>query len=394
MWSENSGVYPVSVRLNLNRTIYCSLISIPLNIVNLIMLSLRTPVNETEAAWRQGVILGNSGMLLSMVVFLLAAMRLRQTGRQRPVFTLSVLQVLALFVVAGAITAADQLITTNITPFVLACLAAGALFIFRPIASAVIFTAGFAVFVILIDRSVNPDVLLTNRINALAAAGLGFVLSLASWRHLIVELRQRREIERQSAELERVNKELKSMAFTDSLTGLPNRRYFDQAMERTLAIIARGGKPASIIEFDLDFFKNVNDTLGHTAGDEILRQIAALAGETTRKADLLARYGGEEFILLLPETPLDGAVTVAENLRRRIASHTFRAGGWEITLTGSFGVAEIRSDTGENFYRAVDRALYRAKQKGRNRICVEVTPDDSAPPPSPEPQPETNEQPA
>jgi len=380
MWAENSSVFSESVRLNQNRTIYCALISIPINLVNILQVLLRTPLSETEVAWQQGVILGNGVMLLSMVIILLAALWLRRAGHQRPAFVLSILQVLTLFIVAGALTAVDQLITTNITPFVLACLVAGALFIFRPVTSAIIFTMGLTMFVIVIDRGGDPDVLLSNRINGLAAAGLGFGLSLASWRHLLVELRQRRQIEAQSAELERVNRELEAMAYTDSLTGLPNRRYFDQAMARELAAIERGGKPASVIEFDLDFFKNINDSLGHIAGDEILRQVAALACEATRKADLLARYGGEEFILLLPDTPLDGAATVAENLRRRIASHTFRVGDQQISLTGSFGVVEIRADTGENFYRAVDRALYRAKRKGRNRIYVEVTAEEGAPP--------------
>ena len=380
MWAENSSVFSESVRLNQNRTIYCALISIPINLVNILQVLLRTPLSETEVAWQQGVILGNGVMLLSMVIILLAALWLRRAGHQRPAFVLSILQVLTLFIVAGALTAVDQLITTNITPFVLACLVAGALFIFRPVTSAIIFTMGLTMFVIVIDRGGDPDVLLSNRINGLAAAGLGFGLSLASWRHLLVELRQRRQIEAQSAELERVNRELEAMAYTDSLTGLPNRRYFDQAMARELAAIERGGKPASVIEFDLDFFKNINDSLGHIAGDEILRQVAALACEATRKADLLARYGGEEFILLLPDTPLDGAATVAENLRQRIASHVFRVGDQQISLTGSFGVAEIRADTGENFYRAVDRALYRAKRKGRNRIYVEVTAEEGAPP--------------
>ncbi len=375
IWAENSSVAADSIRLNLNRIIYCALVSIPVNLINILQVFLRNPMNGMEADWRQGVMLGNGGMLLSMIFFLIAALRLRQTGRQRPAFVLSVLVVFTLFVVASALSAVDQLITTNITPFVLACLVAGALFMLRPFASGLVFIAGLAMFVVVIDRGGNPDVLLSNRINGLTAAGLGFGLSLASWRHLIIGLRQRRQIEAQSAELERVNRELKAMAFTDSLTGLPNRRYFDQAMERALAAIQRGGKAASVIEFDLDFFKNINDSLGHTAGDEILRQIAALAGETTRKADLLARYGGEEFILLLPETPLEGAVTAAENLRRQIASHPFRSGDREIKLTGSFGVAEISVSSGANYYRAVDRALYRAKQKGRNCVCVEAMSD-------------------
>jgi diguanylate cyclase (GGDEF)-like protein len=160
------------------------------------------------------------------------------------------------------------------------------------------------------------------------------------------------------------------MAFTDSLTGLPNRRYFDQAVARELAAIARGGPSAGVIEFDLDFFKEINDSRGHAAGDEVLRQIASLVSGTIRKADMFARYGGEEFILLLPGTSLPGATATAEKLRKQIEARAFKADEEEIRLTASFGVAELNTDPAISCYRSVDRALYRAKQQGRNRVEV------------------------
>ena len=176
IWTENSSAFPESLRLNLNRILYCALVSIPINLVNIFAVFLRNPLNETEALWRQGVILGNGGMLLSMIVFLIAALRLRRSGRrQRSAFILSILLVLTLFVVACALCAVDQLITTNITPFVLACLVAGALLMFRPLTSGLVFVVGLTMFVLVIDRGGDTGVLLSNRINGLTAAGLGFL---------------------------------------------------------------------------------------------------------------------------------------------------------------------------------------------------------------------------
>jgi diguanylate cyclase (GGDEF)-like protein len=273
------------------------------------------------------------------------------------------------FLVGGVvITTIDQLVTTNITPFVLVAMIVGTMFLMRPRLSATLFAAAYAAFFFTLGSGENSEVLLSNRTNALTAVAIGYALSWTMWRHFSIEIRQRRQIEAQSAELERVNRELQNMAFTDSLTGLPNRRYFDQAMGRELAAIERGGPPASVVEFDLDHFKEINDTCGHAAGDEILRQVAELVSGTVRKADMFARYGGEEFILLLPGTALDGAREAAEKLRMRIEEHVFLADGQKVNLTASFGVAELSMNPVVGYYRSVDHALYHAKQLGRNRV--------------------------
>jgi diguanylate cyclase (GGDEF)-like protein len=374
-WRENSGLARECAPVNLNRIVYCALIAVPVNLLNILQVWLKTPISTLDATWRLGVIWGNGTMSVLMAAFLIAARRLKRTGRAQSANALMLSLAAVLLSWSIAIAAVDQLVTPSITPYLLACTAVGAMFLIRPRTSGLLFAASFALFYFAIDRSASPDVLLSNRINGMTAAAVGFCLSMAMWRHFSVEMRQRRQIKAQSDELERVNRELQNMAFTDSLTGLPNRRYFDQAVARELAAIARGNQAAGLIEFDLDFFKEINDKYGHAAGDEVLRKIAVLASGAIRKADMLARYGGEEFILLLPGTPLKGAFVTAEKLRRLIESWVFVADGSEVRLTASFGVSELTTGPAINCYRSVDQALYRAKQKGRN--CVEVlAPDD------------------
>ncbi len=274
---------------------------------------------------------------------------------------------------AGVIIAwIDQLVTPNITPFLVACLVVGTMLLIRPLYAFALYAAAFIAFFLLIDRGADPAIVLSNRVNGLTMSALGCALSIMMWRHFTVESFQRRQIEAQRAQLERVNRELEGMAFNDSLTGLPNRRYFDREIDRVLAGMARGGPAASVIELDIDHFKDVNDTYGHHAGDEVLVWIARLIAGAIRKSDLFARYGGEEFILLLPETPLESARAVAEKLRRLIEESVIAVEGHSIRVTASFGVAQLNMDTDGSYYRSVDRALYSAKSRGRN--CVEAAP--------------------
>ena len=365
---ENNLLQGESDAVNLSRIFICALFSIPLNLSYVIVFLLRVPVSEVEAAWRIGIIWSHLVMMALMALLGGLALKARRSQTGVGVKFLRLAMPVAYLAGGVVITGIDQLVTTNITPYLLVSLLVGTMFLIRPHYVLLLFTASFAALYYVLGFGADPDVVLSNRINGIAAMAVGFALSVAMWRHFSVEIRQRRQIEAQSEELERVNRELQNMAFTDSLTGLPNRRYFDQAMARELAAIERGGPPASIIEFDLDHFKEINDTCGHAAGDEILRQVATLVNGIIRKADMIARYGGEEFILLLPATALDGAQEAAEKLRLRIEEHPFLADGQEVRLSASFGVAELSMDPAKSFYRSVDHALYRAKQMGRNRV--------------------------
>jgi len=177
-------------------------------------------------------------------------------------------------------------------------------------------------------------------------------------------------------QLEHRSEVFRSLATTDELTGLNNRHSLDGRIESEMERSARYGAPLSIIMMDVDHFKRVNDTWGHDTGDEVLKRIAAIAVALVREPDSVYRWGGEEMIVLAPHTPLDGAVSLAEKLRKAIAAEAFPRAG---TVTASFGAGEFMPGEGEErWFKRVDQALYRAKNTGRDRV-VAFGPADEIP---------------
>lgn len=172
-----------------------------------------------------------------------------------------------------------------------------------------------------------------------------------------------------------MSKEMRVLALTDSLTGVPNLRGFDEAAARAIATARRTGTPLSAIACDLDHFKSINDRFGHSVGDEALRRFASHLREQLRDEDIIGRIGGEEFMLLLPRTSLQDAADIAERLR---AAPPTLPGGIEpsgLLLQASFGVATLGGpddDIARLTHRA-DIALYAAKRGGRDRVCVDAT---------------------
>ena len=166
-----------------------------------------------------------------------------------------------------------------------------------------------------------------------------------------------------------------SLALTDSLTGVFNRRYVTAHLPRLLDRAADSNKPVSILMFDIDHFKLVNDTYGHDIGDEVLREVAIRAARNLRNFDLVARLGGEEFVVIMPDTDGESALQVAERLRQRIGDTKFeiRAPEKEITVTVSVGVAVGGrvGDTADTLIKRADEALYEAKRSGRNRVIAD-----------------------
>ena len=161
---------------------------------------------------------------------------------------------------------------------------------------------------------------------------------------------------------------LETMATTDSLTSLYNRHAFDIIMDKVLKSYDRRSLPLSVIIFDVDKFKDVNDTFGHTWGDAVLKHVAALAKRTVRSSDIIFRWGGEEFLILLEDCPIDKAYDIAEKLRRAVIDNPTRHGVSDMAVTISLGVAQYRGGEDEDtVLRRADRALYRAKETGRNR---------------------------
>lgn len=160
---------------------------------------------------------------------------------------------------------------------------------------------------------------------------------------------------------------LSTMAYTDSLTHIYNRLHFAHFLDAEIDKVKRYGGTFSIIFFDLDHFKEVNDNFGHLAGDKVLEKITEIVSGANRSADIFARYGGEEFIILTPETELRGAMIHAERLRNDIEKFEFQGVGH---VTSSFGVTEFNAEKDDvaSLFERADVALYMAKENGRNRV--------------------------
>jgi diguanylate cyclase (GGDEF)-like protein len=165
--------------------------------------------------------------------------------------------------------------------------------------------------------------------------------------------------------------EVFKLTITDGLTQVNNRRHFDETLEREYLRARRHTRPLALLVMDIDYFKKINDQYGHLAGDHVLRELAGLVQGRVRRDETVARYGGEEFVVLLPETTLEGAVSLAENLRARIAAHSFVFQNTTIAVSVSVGCAEaMESDsTAPDLFRRADEHMYRAKKSGRNRVC-------------------------
>jgi two-component system, cell cycle response regulator len=165
------------------------------------------------------------------------------------------------------------------------------------------------------------------------------------------------------------------MAITDALTGLYNRRYMETHVGTLVDQAISRGKPLSVLMLDIDYFKSINDTHGHDAGDDVLQDFATRIRKSIRGIDLACRYGGEEFVVVMPETDMAVATMVAERLRRRIASEPFpiQKGTRMIEVTISIGIAALGpNDDAAAVIKRADQALYRAKRDGRNRVVPDA----------------------
>lgn len=173
-------------------------------------------------------------------------------------------------------------------------------------------------------------------------------------------------------QLEAANTQLQELALHDGLTGLLNRRHWENCLEHEFARHNRYSSEASLVIFDIDHFKQLNDTYGHQAGDEVIRQVAEVTRGMIRDTDYAGRYGGEEFVVLLSDTPLEGAVLFAERLCQAVAQRRILHGEQQLQCSVSIGVACIHPGMADHrmLIEEADKALYQAKSGGRNRVVA------------------------
>jgi two-component system cell cycle response regulator len=237
------------------------------------------------------------------------------------------------------------------------------------------------------SRSYVPVVFLTGQRSAelrdqcIDAGADDFLTKPIDRFELRVRLKAMLRIRALTRALEDKTRELERAALTDPLTGLGNRRLFDERLRAEVARTRRHGHPLSLLMFDLDHFKQVNDRLGHLAGDELLALFGAILREDLRASDLPCRYGGEEFLLIAPETTADRAQRVAERIRVTFRERSASAAGGPQTVSVGISASDVLEGTLDerSLLSAADDALYRAKERGRD--CVEVGRRPSSSPP-------------
>jgi diguanylate cyclase (GGDEF)-like protein len=170
------------------------------------------------------------------------------------------------------------------------------------------------------------------------------------------------------------HEEIYRLTTIDGLTHAYNNRYLQETLDRELNRAERYSRPLSLVMFDIDHFKRINDNYGHLAGDFILRELARLVADNIRREDIFARYGGEEFAIVLPEISRDAAAKVSEKIRALVETHRFEFDGVDIAVTISLGVdsfeAGVTPIDRNALVAGADRMLYQAKEQGRNRVCA------------------------
>lgn len=374
--AENDEVAATATAINLGRARLLCLVVAALNAAHALVFYsawASSPARTNAARWAWALLLAHASMGLLMVLAALLAYRWRHASQTRWGHVLPVLIVALAMAFAIAVVSIDQWITPNITPFLITCLISGLVIYLRPAVALGLYLSAYAGYFWGIGVTQdNPALLLSNRANGIAACVMGQALSVLLWRKFTLITRQHVQLEQANAALQHQQKALERLSRIDGLTGLYNRSTFTEMARRELDRAQRTGANTTILLMDLDFFKRINDTWGHPAGDAVLQQVAQLTARSVRSSDLVGRLGGEEFMVLLPDTGAAEACALAEKLCTRLEHAPTAWEGGRIAATVSIGVASTSNTEQHNFehlYQAADKALYLAKAQGRNRVA-------------------------
>jgi diguanylate cyclase (GGDEF)-like protein len=371
----NASVADIATTFNLERLRMLTPAVAVLNGVHVLVFGYQLLSGEHDAAvhrWLQGLLIVHLLMGLCMAACGWVAHRFRYAGRSLwgRVLPLGIAALALGFSIA--VVAIDQWITPNITPFLMTCMIMGLVAYLRPLHALLLYTVACGGFYFaLAFTQTNATQLLSNRVNGIAACLMGWSLAVILWRKFTTITMQQSQLEKASAELQTKQRQLERLTRLDGLTGLYNRNTFVDLAQQELNRAQRNQTSTAILIMDLDHFKRVNDTWGHPAGDAVLRNVAAAANATVRSTDLVGRLGGEEFIVLLPGTSGDAARRIAEKLRTALEASPVQWEQTTICATASIGIAgttALEKRSFDSLYSDADKALYLAKQRGRNRV--------------------------
>lgn len=359
---------------NFERLTFVGYLALPVHALH-ILLFLDFSGTPKEMQWRNGIILSHSALFIFACLLVMVTWYFRGERRTQRIMKVTVWSSLVVFLFAGvSIVTIDQLVTTNITPFMVACVLTAVLFHLSPKESFIAYTITYLFYIWAIGLTqTDQAVLLSNRVNGLTFVGIAIGLSMILWRAAIVTRIQKKTLLRQNDELEEKNAQLQQEAFFDALTQLYNRRAFYKVLTTEQNRMEQNGTTAVVIVLDLDHFKQVNDQFGHIIGDQVLERVGEILKTYWSESALSARWGGEEFIVCMLDANMSQGRLFAEQVRRAITGITIENESGQWTMTASVGVALWDPRNGMNFqmaYQRADEALYRAKKGGRNRVEV------------------------
>lgn len=377
LWrAENSRVTVEAAAINLDRMRWLTPLVAVLNAIHVAVFLYQLVFNpsddETIQSWQLALLTAHLIMGLLMAGSAVLAHRLQHDSRTFKGQVLPRLVVVIGMAFSIAVVAIDQWITPNITPFLIVCMIAGFAIYLRPLVAAGLYAAAYVSYFFAMELTqANPAWLLSNRLNGAAACVLGWALSVLLWRKFTTITLQQQQLENANTDLQEKQRELERLTRLDGLTGLFNRNTFVELTKKELDRAQRQGTATAILLLDLDHFKRVNDTWGHPAGDAVLKHAAMIASTTVRSTDLVGRLGGEEFIVLLPGTSIEAARNLAEKIRMRLEGQAATWNDTRMAITVSIGIAGTTASEKQSFevlYHDADKALYVAKQRGRNRV--------------------------
>lgn len=368
--------------ININRVFYLSIVSIIIRLFSIVTFLNKVPTEyNNDNIWRAGLVLTHSIYLVLLIVLAILSYKQRN-DTQVSMMTIGTqyIAIMLILLIGVVITSIDQLVTPSTTPFTIACIAIGAIFIIKPLHSLLMFLIAYIMFyfamgIVLTDLSI----LLSNRVNGLTSVSLGFFLSFILWKSNVTNLQLKECILLQQKELEDKNKELQHIATYDSLTELVNRRCFEEQVSNVMLSIERHGGEACLLLIDVDDFKTINDKYGHPIGDKVLQRLASIMKSQLRRIDIVSRIGGDEFAIILVNTDIKAAKLVGEKLKNSIEKDTLIIDEQEINMTVCIGITSIdnKTDSYEEAYKYADKALYMAKTMGKNQVGIllkELTP--------------------